>query len=185
MNNNKSLKPITDSVIVQRLELMIEDLVDKPGDLNTDWICKMKWITVPVESASHFDENQAVMLSEALQNIGCKKCFAVAVEPLKNFPHCFNVNTTKGSLLEFSDKCSHFNFILLPEDKSFVILCTVYDYFVISGSLKFVKQAVGGNIDSARMQFKIFSSDKKWTNSERRRLLSIAKKYEINFTKNK
>jgi hypothetical protein len=42
---------------------------------------------------------------------------------------------------------------------SFAILCTVYDYYVVAGSSKFVEQVVGGSIEVARTRFNKFASD--------------------------
>jgi hypothetical protein len=172
--NYLQLTPITDPKEVHRLEFMLQDIIDYPGHIKVDWLIKNEWVAVPVESASHFNKSDAEAISHALQTINCKYCFAVATEPLANFTRCFQVPTTSKSLLAFSWECSHFNFVLIPEHRSFAILCTVYDYYIVAGSTKFVKQAVGGNIETARAKFNEFASDEFWEG----RLLEVAQKYQ-------
>lgn len=169
------LTPITDPEEVQRLESLIQDIVDKPDHLDINWLINRGWVAVPVESASHFSESDAEKLSQAIQSISCEKCFAIATEPLMNFHHCFQVPTTSEGLLDFSWTCSHFNFVLVSEDKSFAVLCTISDYFIIAGTLEFVKHAVSGNIEAARSEFNRFaSSNDRWKG----RLLAVSKRYE-------
>jgi hypothetical protein len=162
MNTNKQdfhLTSIFDPKKINRLDLMIQDIIDSPGNFKVDWLIHNKWIAVPVESASHFNRSDTEIISHALQTINCAYCFAIATEPLANFNRYFQVSTTSEGLLTFSKQCSHFNFVLIPEDLSFAILCTVYDYYVVAGSSKFVEQVVGGSIEVARTRFNKFASD--------------------------
>ena len=144
--------PINDQRQCSNL-LLTQDIVDKPGHLNTDWLLNNKWALCLVESASHFDKSDADKISHALKIIGCEKCFAVATEHLDNFPHCFQLSATSEGLLDFSDECGHLNFVIVPKNRSFAILCTVYDYFIVAGNLEFVNCAVGGDMKAARAKF--------------------------------
>ena len=176
MTNPKSchLTSIIDPKDIHKLDLVIQDIIDSPGHLKVDWLINNKWIAVPVESASHFNIIDAEVISHALQTINCEYCFAIATEPFANFPRHFQVSTTSEALLNFSKQCSHFNFVLIPEDLSFAILCTVYDYYIVTGSSKFVKQAVGGSLEVAQTKFNEFASDNCWKG----RLLEVAKRYK-------
>lgn len=70
------LIPITDPEEVQRLEYLIQDIIDKPGHLNINWL---------INKGGHFDESDAETILQAIQAIGCENCFAVATEPLMDF----------------------------------------------------------------------------------------------------
>jgi hypothetical protein len=87
-----------------------------------------------------------------------QKRHAVATEPLNvDIPSCLLVNTSEEGLLAFSRECGVFNFSLLPADKSLVILCTVYDYYLVAGPFEFVACAVAGDINVAWTKFKEIS----------------------------
>jgi hypothetical protein len=60
----------------------------------------------------------------------------------------------------------------MPTDRSVVILCTVYDYFLVAGPAEFVAKAVGGDIEAAWKEFEEVS-DPCWEG----RLQKIAKRY--------
>jgi hypothetical protein len=66
-----------------------------------------------------------------------------------------------------------FNFVLILADRSLVILCTVYDYYLVAGPAEFVRPAVGGDIEAAWRDFEEESLDPVWEG----RLEKIAKRY--------
>lgn len=117
-------------------------------------------------------------MSQALHSIDCFECLAVATEPLKNTYICYWVSTSREGLLDFDTKCSHFNFALISEDVSFVVLCTVADYYLVAGQADFVTRAVGKSIQAARQDFFEFATDSAWKDNDREYLLSICKRYE-------
>jgi hypothetical protein len=167
------IMPITDQREVEQIESLKRVLVDEPAHLNLEWIRQKGWIAVPVESALHFSDADAGFLAQAFQAMECPEVFAIATEPLANFPNCFVVTTSTDGLLEFSRNCGHFNFVLLPGDRSAAVLCTVYDYFLVSGPSSFVGRAVGGDIAAARARFDEVASDPWWEG----RLLKISANY--------
>jgi hypothetical protein len=174
MTKQMPLQPITDEREAQRLQSLINEMGDGSIHLDADWIINNRWIAIPVESASHFAEEQAKMLSRAMQGFGHTECFAVATEPLENFPLCFRVLTTTEGLLEFSYDCGDFSFVLVPENRSFAILCTDAGYFIVGGRREFATQAIGGDLNTARAEFYDFASDDFWEGW----MLTIARKYE-------
>ncbi|HXD91556.1 MAG TPA: hypothetical protein VNU00_10915, partial [Candidatus Binataceae bacterium] len=89
------------------------------------------------------------------------------------FPNCFLVPTTERGLLDFSWECSHFNFVLMPSDRSATVLCTVYDYFLVAGPQHFVTLALGGAIEAARKEFDEEAVDPCWEG----RLQRVAERY--------
>ena len=64
---------------------------------------------------------------------------------------------SESDLLALSKEYSHFNFLLLPADNPFEVLCTVYDYFLLSGTVAFVERAAGRSVDEAREAFRQFA----------------------------
>lgn len=168
------IQAISDQKIIQRFQSAIERLVEKPWHLNPDWIANKKWIAVPMEKGRHFEEEEAKTISHALLFFGYTECFAIATEPMGDYPHCYLVPPTKEGLLDFSKECAGLNFILVPENMSFAILCTSENYNIFAGPSDFVEKAIGTNIAAARAKFREVASDEWWEG----KLLEIAEKYE-------
>jgi len=172
MTNN--LLAVSELVQIRKLRELIKPMLEPPGHLNTNWLKQNNWIAVPVESGSHFDDDDARLLAQAMQSAGFSSCLAVATELLEHFPPCFNVETTKEGLMVFGHECAHFNFVLTPASPSFAVLCTVFDYFVVSGSFAFVESALGCSLEAARARFLQFARD----SHESQRLADVAARYE-------
>ena len=135
------------------------------------------WVVVPVESASHFNAEDAARIAEACAAIGCEECHAVATEHLVPSMMCYDFKTTQSDLLEFSRECGNFNFLMFPNSMEFAILCTVKNYYLVAGSPQFVAKAVGGNVEAARSEFIEFANDEFWEPSRREFMLRIAQDY--------
>lgn len=168
------IQAVSDPKIIQRLQSTIERLVKKPWHLNTDWIADKKWVAVPVEKGRHFEEEEAKTISHTLLLFGYTECFAIATEPMGNYPRCYLVPPTKEGLIDFSKECAGLNFVLIPENLSFAILCTSENYNIFAGPSDFVEKAVGTDIATARIKFREVASDEWWEG----RLLKVARKYE-------
>lgn len=179
MNKQLTIEPLTDPAEVSRLMSLIEEVVDKPWHLKMDWLARHKWAAVPVESASHFDETDAELLAEATTSIGCQECYAVATEPLLPEELCYEVRTTKEGLLDFSTQCFSLNYVLIPEDRSFAILCTSEDYYIVAGPRDFVTKAVGSSLETAREKFMQFATDQAWPEAERKNFIAVAERYAL------
>ena len=174
-----TIEPITDPGKVAEAMSLIEDIVDKPWHLNVQWLASHQWAAVPVESASHFDERDAELISQAAASMGCSWCLAAATETLENSILCYRIQISKKGLLEFSRETTALNYVLLPEDRGFAVLCTSEDYYIVGGPREFVTKAVGTSIDEARQMFLKFADDQFWPESERKRLIAVAQKYEL------
>jgi len=157
-----SLIAITDRAALSDLKTLIADLVDEPANLQLSWLDAKDWIVAPLESASHFNEELAERLSEAFQLVECSQIFAIATEPLGEFPEGFLVDTSKEGLLSFHNKCCHFQFALMPGDRSQIVVCTAYDYLLIAGTEEIVACSVGGNVDAAWREFRKAATDPWW-----------------------
>ncbi|MFM6348108.1 MAG: hypothetical protein ACKPFK_23645 [Dolichospermum sp.] len=178
MNTQNLIEPINESAKLEESFALIVDLVDKPEDIRLDWLKDHNWAAVPVEGACHFNEYDADNLAKALSFINCHSCLAVATEPLKNSTLCYKVKTTKEGLLAFSWECGSFDFVIISEDKTFAIMCTVNDYYVVAGQRDFVTVAVGGSILEARQKFLHFIQDDSWENKTKKHLLEVFHRYE-------
>jgi hypothetical protein len=170
---NQSLVPVADAAEVRRWEAVARALLDTPGTFNDQWLRHTRWVVVPVESASHFDADDADRLARAAVEQGCSTLHAVAAEPLESFPRCFRVAASPEGLLTFSRECAHFNFVLLPDKYAFAVLCTVYDYFLVAGPVDFAR-AAGGDVEEARRRFRRFAEE----HDQPDRLLAVARACE-------
>lgn len=157
------------------LESVISQMIEPPGLIKTDWLIKHKWLAIPVESASHFDDSDARRLAEAMKCSGDTTCFGFATEPLKEFPNRFRIEASEQGLLSFSRECAHFNFILISERVTFAVLCTVFDYFVVCGPKAFVEKALGLTIEKARQRFAEFASN----SDDPKRLAAVGARYAM------
>lgn len=173
-----TIEPINAPNKVEEAMSLIEDIVDKPWHLNVQWLASHRWAAVPVESASHFDEKDAELISQAAASMGCSECLAVATEPLENSILCYRIPISQEGFLEFSRETTALNYVLSPEDRSFVVLCTSEDYYIVAGPREFVTKAVGTSIYKARQRFLKFGNDQFWPESERTRLIAVGQKYE-------
>jgi hypothetical protein len=168
----RKLVPVAELNQVRKLQDLIKPMLEPPAHFDLQWLKRNNWIAVPAESGNHFDDNDAGALAQAMQIVNVGACFAIATEPLENFPVSFEVETTTEGLKAFSEKCGHFNFLLVPRSLSFGILCTTFDYFVVSGALEFVENAVGP-ISTAQRRFVEYASD----SPDSKRLLAVSARY--------
>lgn len=179
MSSPRHIQPVTDPAKVKEAVSLIEDVVDKPWHINMEWLARYRWTAVPVESASHFDERDAKLLSQAAASGGCYECLAVATEPLENTILCYKVRAAKEGFLEFSHETTALNYVLLPEDRSFAVLCTSEDYYIVAGPRDFVTKAVGSSIETVREKFMQFATDQFWPEAERKNFIAVAERYAL------
>jgi hypothetical protein len=177
MTSRVTIEPITDTVQIESALSLVANVIEGPHHLNLSFLRSRNWAVVPVESGSHFIPEDAELLSRALHSIECSECLAIATELLKNIDICYWVPTSKEGLLDFDYQCALFNFALLSENISFVILCTVADYYLVAGQADFVTRAVGKSLQAARRDFLKFTTA--WQDDVMRKYLrSVYKRYE-------
>lgn len=168
------LATISETNEISRVESLMTTVLEPSGYLDMNWIEENNWVAVPVESASHFNSQDAERLVYAIKKEGIPQSFAIATEPLKNFPRCLIVPTTKEDFLTFSQECAHFNILIISLPLSFAVLCTVFDYYVISGTPAFVEDAAGCTIAEARSRFLEYASK----SGQPDRLIAVARQYQ-------
>ena len=174
MDNKLDL--ISEPSEIDRLEHLMRKVVTPPVYLDRRWLEENNFVAVPVDSACHFDCHMAELLAHALIMEGISQFYAICTEPLENFPRYLRLGATQEQVLTFSRECAHFNFLLVPPQLSFAVMCTVYDYFVVAGTTVFVESAIGCTLAEARSRFlELASCDDDY---DRARLTRVAQYYE-------
>lgn len=148
------LNPVTDLATTRRLDDLIHERIDEGYLVKKDWLARLGYTAVVLDSAMHLDQDYADQFAGAVAAAGYQRCYAVATEPIEGAVRHYELPATPKGLLQFSEKTFMHNFALLPEDGRFVILCTVDDYIIVAGERCFVEKACGGDIAAARAGFR-------------------------------
>lgn len=173
---NRELLTVTDREQIGRLDRLLKTTLDGPEHLRIEYLRLRGWVAVPFESALHLDEADADRIATAATKLRYHDCNAIPTESLAGLLR-YRVPITPLGLLEFSKKCSHFKYLLVPDGESFAILCSTDGYCVVAGPKHFVESALGKSIEAARDDFRRFVSAETW--EPLRRLLSgVARRYE-------
>lgn len=151
--------PLDDPALISLLQRKAKDLVDEDGTFRPTSLREYGWIAVPMESAVHFDQEDAARLASAIEGVAVG-LYAVAIEDLHNVEAAYHVPATPEGLLGFSAECGLFTYLLLPVDAQFAILCSVADYYLIAGRRAFVEKACGSEIPAAFDTFEHFANDR-------------------------
>jgi len=162
--------------ILARSDSLLVELLDGQDDFNVEHVRKLGWVVVPVESASHFDDRDILLIEAAAAALGCSNCLAVRIEHLDE-PKCYAVALSREDLADFSQQCGLFKYMLLTPEPLFAVLCTTEDYFLVAGPEEFVSAAVGGSIRDAQNAFQRFASDTAWPLGARKFYQAVSERY--------
>jgi len=178
-NKQPSLVRVANKKSVDRLKSLVTEMIDDPEHLSIPYLKSHDWIAIPVESSLHFNQLDTIQISRAAAEMGCEEGFAILTESLNNVGNCYKVRLSPTGLTEFSNECGHFNFAILPKNGSFIILCTLEEYFLVGGPKKFIDKYLGVNIsiEKAMEDFKAFAEHNSWPVYIKSHLLTISKKY--------
>ena len=146
------IERITDEAQEEFARSLVANFVDDTH-ISLSLIQEKNWAIVPVETANHFSEEAAALLSQALHAIDCFECFAIGI----GFD-CYRLPTSEAGLIEFSDEGAHFDYALTDENLSFLIFCH-FEYLLVAGQADFVTKAIGTSIQTARREFFEFADD--------------------------
>ena len=113
------------------------------------------WVAVPSESASHFTRLHIARLTGAFA--GHPGAFAIAMEPLRHMARVFSLVPDEAGLTAFNRACSHFNYAIVTEDHSSIVICSTGDFLVTIGSPRFVTDAIGSTIAEAFDAFEAYA----------------------------
>ena len=146
------IERITDKAQEEFARSLVANFVDDTH-ISLSLIQEKNWAIVPVETANHFSEEDAALLSQALHAIDCFECFAIGI----GFD-CYRIPTSEAGLNEFSYEGGHFDYALTDENLSFLIFCH-FEYLLVAGQADFVTKAIGTSIQTARREFFEFADD--------------------------
>jgi hypothetical protein len=164
--------------MVEDTAAWIDRALDERRHFKREFITSQKWLVVPVESALHFDENDAARLADAARHANQPILTVILLEQLKNVEDNVAMEASEQGLLAFSGKYGHFNCMLVPRDLSFAIVCRTDDYYLVAGPSEFVGSALGMDIREAQARFAEFAGNETWSPEDRARLLSVHERYK-------
>jgi hypothetical protein len=84
---------------------------------------------------------------------------------------------TEEGLWGFNRELFGLNSLLIPEEESCAILCTVDEVYLVAGPRPFAAAAVGGDIAQARKEFSSFARAEFWPADLRSFLIDVASRY--------
>ena len=172
----RALTPLRDSDLISLLRRRADGLVDEGATFRPEAIREYSWAVVPVESALHFERDDATRLAEAIGRL-TEDFYAVATEGLQNVEAAYRVRATPEGLMSFSSECGLFTYLLLsPQPGKFAVLCSIADYYLVAGPVPFVEEASGVDIAAAYDSFEEFASDHAFTTEKQaalKRLMSM------------
>jgi hypothetical protein len=154
-----------------------EKLLADPESFRPDYLAGKRWTVVPVESASHFGERDVRLLAAALRSSGVVACLAIVTDEVTRGPMAYRMAATEAALAEFNRELFGLNALLVAEDESCAILCTVDLVYLVAGPRPFATAAVGGDIAKARQEFSSFASAEDQPEDLRPFLLDVASRY--------
>jgi hypothetical protein len=152
-------------------------MLDGPEAFRLDYLTGKGWAVAPVESASHFAARDVNLLSSALRDLGVASCFAILTDEITQGPFAYRMPVTEEGLRGFNRELFGLNSLLVPEEESCAILCTVDEVYLVAGPRPFVSAAVGGDIAKARRKFLSFASAEYWPADLRAFLTDVASRY--------
>ena len=154
-----------------------ERLLADPESFRPGYLAGKRWTVVPVESASHFGARDVALLAAALRSAGAAACLAIVTDEVTQGPIAYRMAATAAALAEFNRELFGLNALLVPEDESCAVLCTVDLVYLVAGPRPFVTASVGGDIAKAREEFLSFASAEDQPEDLRAFLLDVASRY--------
>lgn len=128
------------------------------------------------ESASHFLQEDQILISKAFQSSGYSELVAFALEELEQMPSMFRVSSDVEGLAKFDHTVALFNYALSSEDGKCFIICTVEDYYIVCGPKDFVEKCLGKDLASAKQEFIDFAQTPGFPDYQRIFLLGLLQK---------
>ena len=155
----------------------ITHVVDSKSHLDLDHIRSHQWTVVPVESGSHFDDSDISNIVSAVRSTGNKELNAFLIEDANGIDSHLKFKADDVGFQYFNLKYGHFNYAICPDDCSFVIVCSISDYYLLVGKQEFVESALGKPIIESRKEFDEFVKDSELPKLEKSILREIVALY--------
>lgn len=153
----KFLTPIFDPDEVKRIRETLTRVVHPSSEGDILLRKQAGWVAVPVESYSHITLMNEEQLRQLFLAHGYQDLLAVALEPMGEFPSVFVVPATAEGIEEYNRECGHFYFALFAGAPDWVIINTVDEFDVITGSPEFVSQLLGCEPEEAFVRFQEYA----------------------------
>ena len=112
-----------------------ERLLADPESFRPGYLTSKRWTVVPVESASHFGARDVALLVAALRSAGVAACLAIVTDEVTQGPMAYRMPATEAALAEFNRELFGLNALLVAEDESCAVLCTVDLVYLVAGEL--------------------------------------------------
>jgi len=175
--NGQVVEPIHAPEKIASLRSLIDDIVEEEIHISKRWIEANNWAVAPIESGLYLSQLADEWLSEAAQMMQCNQLWAISTESETAEHH--RVPAHRAGITSFRRECSVYHYVLVPENRSFIVLYTKEDYVLIAGPANFVTKALGASIAASRRQFmERYADDLMWPPKVREFLISVAKRYE-------
>jgi hypothetical protein len=153
------------------------------ADIASQWVTNHEWVVVLVGSPIRLNNEIAQNFAAGMQLAGEASCFAINSEadaeqpmslwhtyqnkppqehfgtlngtqpPFGESPSCYQIRATVEDLTSISSLWWYSQIVLIPESRSWVIVCSDMDYLAIAGPRKFVERCVGTSVEKARADY--------------------------------
>lgn len=163
------LPHITDPALIQELFTLEQEVVDESVQLNVIWLAKNKFTAIPMDRDldDFFDTDDDQLekffrnLSLSAKNLGCSVCYAIPTEaiPLERRTPFFKVDMDEKTLDDFWHDCGGYNYILMPIERSFLLLWTAEDHIILAGPKNFVERVIECDLELAKNKFRQFAKN--------------------------
>lgn len=153
------LRPVSIPEEVNKVHEILSRVVRRSSEGDILLTKQAGWVAVPVESYSHITDLNQEQMQQTFLACGYRDLLAVALEPLLEFPSVLLVPATVEGIEEFNRQCGHFNFALFAGAPDWVIIRTLTEFDVVSGSVEFVSQLLNSEIESAFSRFQEFAEN--------------------------
>ena len=176
---------LNEKIINDNLSL-ISRMVEKPCNLNLDFLKSKNWAAVPVPQTRIFTDEEINHLYNAFKYYNYTKGIVVVTEVFQDEKHIANTSKfpmyelplTIEGLKECTRACSPFNYVLTNFNLDFAILRTSEDYYLYAGDKNFITIALNAPINIARDNFLEFVYDIGYNEKLLNFFLSTHKRYE-------
>jgi hypothetical protein len=131
-------------------DLLTSKFLVNPIELSLKALRARNWTAVPVLEG--LSRKRARLLASAARGMGATEAIAVCTEPQFD-PEAFVVPFTENEILYFDADRLLRAFLLIPTDENFLLLHQGDYFYVLAGSPRFVGDALGQAIETAREVF--------------------------------
>jgi len=108
-----------------------------------------------------------------MMNLPC--VYVLLLGSLQHVPLITRLERSDEQLQKINSVYGHFNCVVVPEEGSWALICTLRDYYVVVGEEQMVASVLGKSINAARDEFKEYAGDSSWDEADRRKLCELSR----------